>query len=46
MEAQLKHGLLEVCVLTSLYKEDSGAAAETSSYLKDGCGKSGICNRV
>ena len=30
----------------SLYKEDSGAAAETSSYLKDGCGKSGICNRV
>ena len=23
MEAQLKHGLLEVCVLTSLYKEDS-----------------------
>ena len=37
MEAQLKHGLLEVCVLTSLYKEDSYGyriIKDISPYIK------------
>lgn len=37
MEAQLKHGLLEVCVLTSLFKEDSYGyriIKDISPYIK------------
>lgn len=37
MDAQLKHGLLEVCVLTALFKEDSYGyriIKDTSPYIK------------
>lgn len=37
MDAQLKHGLLEVCVLTSLFKEDSYGyriIKDISPYIK------------